>query len=244
MNWDYSRHYARLHPDTPEHDANLLSYVQRHFTAHLPADKGCTVLDVGCGRGYALEWLRTLGYTRLAGIDRDAAQVAFAAGRGLDVRQVDDTLAALRARPDSCDLVLLMDVLEHVPRPEQPGLLRAIHAALKPGGRLLCTVPNGDSPLAGHWRYVDYTHECLFTRESLEFLFGQTGYEVRVVQPLEFLAPPTLGVWPPNRQTLRWWARALSRVQPRLTCLGEYGWKIGWQTPLSANLLACADRAR
>jgi 2-polyprenyl-3-methyl-5-hydroxy-6-metoxy-1,4-benzoquinol methylase len=243
MDWDYSRHYARLHPDTPEHDANLRGYFQRHLAAHLPQARDCTVLDVGCGRGYALEWLRSLGYSRLAGIDRDAAQVAFAAGRGLDVRKVDDTLEELRARPESFDLVLLMDVLEHVPRVDQPHLLAAIRKTLKPGGKVLCTVPNATSPLAGHWRYVDYTHECLFTRESLEFLLGQTGFELTHFQALEFQAAPRFGFWPPNRHTVRWWIRILSRLQPRLACLGEFGWKAGRHVPLSPNLLACAVRA-
>ena len=38
--------------------------------------------------------------------------------------------------------------------------------------------------------------------------------------------------------------RVLSRLQPRLACLGEFGWKIGRSVPLSPNLLACAVRAR
>jgi SAM-dependent methyltransferase len=244
MTWDYSRHYARLHPDTPEHDANLRNYFQRCLAAHLPANKGGAVLDVGCGRGYALEWLRSLGYTDLVGIDPDSAQVAFARNRGHNVTRVEDSMAFLRERPGTCDLVLLMDVLEHVPRTAQPELLRAIHRTLRPGGRLLCTVPNAASPLAGHWRYVDYTHECLFTRESLEFLVGQSGFSVQTVLPLEFVGPPKLGFWPPNRQTARWWARTLSRIPLRLAALGEAGWQNGWNMPLSPNLLACAERAR
>jgi 2-polyprenyl-3-methyl-5-hydroxy-6-metoxy-1,4-benzoquinol methylase len=244
MNWDYSQHYARLHPDTPEHDANLRSYFQRSLAAHLPADKGSTVLDVGCGRGYALEWLGSLGYANRTGIDPDTAQVAFARSRGQKVAQVLDSTAYLCERPETCDLILLMDVLEHVPRANQPELLQSIRGALRPGGRLLCTVPNAASPLAGHWRYVDYTHECLFTHESLEFLLAQTGFTIDRVQPVEFLAPPLLGIWPPNRHTLRWWILKTSRAHPRLVCLGEFGWKKGWETPLSANLLACAIRAR
>lgn len=244
MTWDYSRHYARLHPDTPEHDANLRNYFQRCLAAHLPVDKASAVLDIGCGRGYAIEWLRSLGYTNLVGIDPDAGQVAFARDRGLNVVEVKDSMAFLRERPEAFDLVLLMDVLEHVPRATQPELLTTIHRALRPGGRLLCTVPNGASPLAGHWRYVDYTHECLFTRESLEFVLDQSGFMVEVVLPLEFVGPPHLGIWPPNRQTARWWARTLSRIPLRLACLGEAGWQNGWNMPLSPNLLAVACRAR
>ena len=39
----------------------------------------------------------------------------------LDVTQVEDTEAFLTARPDTYAVILLMDVLEHLPREAQPG---------------------------------------------------------------------------------------------------------------------------
>ena len=179
-----------------------------------------------------------------SGIDPDAGQIAFAAARGLDARQVEDSVAFLRANAGAYDLVLLMDVLEHVPRSAQPDLMAAIHAALRPGGRLLCTVPNATSPLASYWRYVDYTHELLFTGESLGFLLTQTGFDVEAILPVEFIRRPQWLCWPPSRRTLRWWLKSLSRVRPRLAFLGEVGWHEGWTIPLSPNLLARAVRPR
>jgi len=242
MDWDYSRHYARFHADTPEHDAQLHALFQRWLGAHLPADKNTALLDVGCGRGYALGWLQGLGYTQLAGIDPDAGQVAFAQSRGLNVQRAVDTVDFLRGRTGAYDFVQLMDVLEHVPHAAQGALLRAIHAALRPGGRLLCTVPNADSPLASRWRHIDYTHHLLFTVESLEFVLSQTGFRVERLHAAEFIGGPRLLCWPPTRRTLRWWLCRLGRLQPRLACLGELGWHDGWRIPLSPNLLTVAVR--
>ena len=242
MDWDYSRHYARFHSDTPEHDANLKALFHRWLGPHLPKDKNIPILDVGCGRGYALGWLRELGYSHLTGIDTDAGQVAFAQGRGLDVQRTEDSVVYLNSRPSSCDFLLLMDVLEHQPREADRTLLEAIRHTLRPGGQLLCTVPNANSPLANHWRYLDYTHHTSFTYESLEFVLTQAGFHVNGIRPLEFVAGPRLLFWPPARHTLRWWLLQLSRLQPRLACLGELGWHDGWRIPLSPNLLALAVR--
>jgi 2-polyprenyl-3-methyl-5-hydroxy-6-metoxy-1,4-benzoquinol methylase len=242
MNWDYSRHYARRHPDTPEHDANLRSILLQNLGPHLPPDKDVAVLDVGCGRGYALEWLQSLGYRNLIGIDPDAGQIRFAEARGLRVQRTDDSHSFLDARPGCYDVVLMMDVLEHVPIAAQPALLSAINIALRPGGRLICTVPNAASPLADYWRFVDYTHETLFTNESLEFLLTETGFEAKEILPMEFISRPRLLLWPPSKRTLRWWILTLSRLPTRIAFLGEVGWGEGWRIPLSPNLLATAVR--
>lgn len=240
MNWDYSSHYARFHPDTMEHDASLRVLLLRWLGPHLPTDKTVAVLDVGCGRGYALKLLRELGYQNVAGIDLDAGQVAFARQHGLDVEQVAETPEFLRGRPERYDLVLLMDVLEHVAVEEQPALLAAIHASLRRGGRLICTVPNAASPLAAFWRYADFTHRCVFTTYSLEFVLTQTGFRVAPIGPVEFFARPRFLFWLPSRRTLQWTLLRLSRIRPRLACIAELGPERGWRVPLSPNLLACA----
>ena len=58
-----------------------------------------------------------------------------------------DTAAWLRARPDRFAAILLLDVLEHVPRAAQFDLLAALHQALRPDGKLICSVPNANSTL-------------------------------------------------------------------------------------------------
>ncbi|MDB6167534.1 MAG: methyltransferase family protein [Verrucomicrobia bacterium] len=241
MDWEYSRHYARFHSDTPEHDRNLRLLFENWLRPHLPESRAARILDVGCGRGYALEWLRDLGYTRIAGIDTDAAQVTFAKGRGLDVQRVEDSAEFLRPHSVEYDLVLMMDVLEHLPREDDRRLLQAIRDALTPGGRLLCTTPNANSPLSNHWRYLDYTHETSFTVESIDYLLAHAGLRLVAARPLEFCLRPRLWFLP-GRSTLRWWFLRLSRVQPRLACIGEFGWKEGRRVALSPNLLSLSVR--
>lgn len=238
----YARHYARFHPDTPEHDAQLRVLLERWLKPHLPADQSCAVLDIGCGRGYALGLLAGLGYKNLAGIDCDPGQVEFAASRGRPVTLVPDTVQFLRSGGPRYDFILLMDVLEHVPVEAQPALLDAIRTSLRPGGRLLCTVPNAASALASYWRYIDYTHRIAFTHHSLEYALHLAGLEPELIQPVEFITRPRYLFWLPTRRATQWWLLCLSRGWQRIVSIAELGWEQGRQSPLSLNLLAVARR--
>ena len=136
----------------------MSSHHQRILKPHLPLNPDSAVLDVGCGMGFALESLRQLGYRHLEGFDTDNNQVALAQKGGLPVVWAENPLSFLAERAGSKDLILCLDVLEHVPKTGQLGFASAIRQALKPGGRLILTVPNASAALASRWRYIDWTH--------------------------------------------------------------------------------------
>ncbi|HEX2861967.1 MAG TPA: class I SAM-dependent methyltransferase [Lacunisphaera sp.] len=242
MTHDYAQHYARFHPDTPEHDANLRALLRRWLEPHLPADRGIVILDVGCGRGYALAFLRDLGYTALTGVDSDPGQVEFARSRNLPVTLVENTPELLRAHAARYDLILLMDVLEHIPVAQQTEFLSAVTGALRPGGKIIVTVPNASSPLGSYWRYVDLTHRIAFTIYSLHHALTLAGLAVDRIESVEFIARPRFLFWLPTPRAMRWWLLCLMRGRWRLTYLAELGWEQGWGTPLGPNLLAVAGR--
>jgi SAM-dependent methyltransferase len=72
------------------------------------------------------------------------------------------------------DLVLCTEVLEHVLDPSS--LLGEAHAALRPGGRLLLTVP-----FAARWHFVPYDY-WRFTPSSLAHLLERAGFDQIVVR--------------------------------------------------------------
>ncbi|HND61252.1 MAG TPA: class I SAM-dependent methyltransferase [Opitutaceae bacterium] len=243
MSLDYSAQYALFHPDTPGHRQGLTLLHHRMLASRLPADRATPILDVGCGRGYVIEDLRALGYTRVSGIDIDAGQAAHARQRGLDVTHVTRTEEFLTARPGSYGAILLLDVLEHVPRADQPDFLRAISRSLAPGGRLICSVPNAASGIGGYWFHNDYTHQASFTGDSLTFLLSQTGFTNVRCGGIELFPRPRFLFWLPTRRSLAWWFRVCSRLRRRTEFIAELGWERGRSVTLTPNLLATADRA-
>lgn len=242
MNWDYSRHYARFHPDTADDFAGTVGVMDRWLRPHLKGQAG-RVLDIGCGRGYALAALRTMGISFVEGIDTSQEQVSWAESRGLPARLVTDTLGYLAERPQAHDAILLMDVIEHVTPAEQRQFLRAIADSLRPEGRLLLSTPNAASRLAGYTRHLDYTHTSAFTPESLDFLLVHSGFDPAAYEELEVYARPRLLFLAPTPRALRWWALRALRTWRRWELTLEIGRERAARLPVSPAFLAIARKS-
>ncbi|MEZ4269216.1 MAG: class I SAM-dependent methyltransferase [Myxococcota bacterium] len=109
----------------------------------LPRDS--RICDLGCGTGGNLAMLARYGV--VTGVERDpmAARMAReATGFEVQVGTAEQTELA----SDSFDVVCLFDVLEHLPA-EGPALAE-IRRILRPGGRLLLTVPAFPLLWSGH----------------------------------------------------------------------------------------------
>ncbi len=240
---DYSQHYAKFHPADPEHRHGLALLHQRMLRDQLPIERDAPILDVGCGRGYALQDVGALGYTRLSGIDIDPGQVAFARQQGLDVTLVESAEKFLADRAGAYAAVLLLDVLEHVPREQQPSFLQAIARSLRPDGCLVCTVPNAGSSIGGFWLHNDYTHLGCFTADSLEYLLAECGFGPVRCSGVEFFLRPRFLFWLPTPRTIAWWLRSMLRLRQRAVFVAELGWVRGRAVVLTPNLLAVANKA-
>lgn len=155
-------------------DLDHLSY-RAHYLRHLPQDKSARILDIACGAGNLLAFLKQEGYSGATGVDRSPQMAQMARGKGLKVER-GDALEHLQSKPGSWDCVLAMDFLEHLYKDELVALLDAVHAALKPQGIFLAHTVNTDGISWGRMRHIDITHETAFTRYSLEQLFKVTGF--------------------------------------------------------------------
>ena len=110
-----------------------------------------SVLDIGSGTGKILEELKQYGWD-VSGVDGASEAVVWSKKRGITTHQVDFVKNKLPFNNDSYDLVLALDLLEHVPNDEQ--ILQEMYRVLKPGGTAVITVP------AYQWLY-NYWDEML-----------------------------------------------------------------------------------
>lgn len=104
--------------------------------------ENATVLDLGCGRGEAVEIVRDGQAARYLGIDIvrknvERARRAFDWGDFLVGDLLEPPASVLAEAP--FDIIFLLDVLEHLP-PE--ATMRSIRRLTAPGSRVLITMPN------------------------------------------------------------------------------------------------------
>lgn len=237
---DYTRYYQKFHSDTPEHIQGMSRFYQAMLSGFIPADQKIRILDVGCGMGFALRALTDMGYSNLEGIDVDDGQVKVCLKHNLKVTQVPDSIQYLQQRNATYDLILCFDVIEHITHDEQITFLKAIQMALKPRGKLICTVPNANSGLASRWRYNDWTHHISFTEHSLDFILFNAGFEQIKIVETEFFKNPGIKGLIKVKPFLHWLLFLFIRSFRRLEMITELGWKQGSSVPLSLNLLATA----
>lgn len=146
------------------------------LAAHLPPPG--QLLDAGAGRGRFVQAARRAGYDAF-GIEPSRRGAEAARTLGAPVRRAD--IAGAEVDPGSLDGVTLWHVLEHLANPA--GDLRRIHEWLRPGGILLCGVPNLASlqaTLGGErWYHLDVPrHRTHFTVEGLRNLLEASGFTV------------------------------------------------------------------
>src|SRR5215813_4380769 len=158
-----------------------------------PLDRSVTeILELACNKGFLLHALATLGFKRLRGIDLSADDVARAqqiAPHATIIR--GEALQYLNENPNRFDVIVLKALLEHVPKDQIIPLLEAINLSLGPGGMAVIDVPNMDWIAANHERYMDFTHETGFTRESLAQVMRTVFADVSVRPSNE---PPEAGL--------------------------------------------------
>jgi 2-polyprenyl-3-methyl-5-hydroxy-6-metoxy-1,4-benzoquinol methylase len=142
----------------------------------LPRD--APILELGCGQGDMLSFLRQAGFSDVRGIDLSAEQVAIARRRGLDAEVADvfEFLADESAR-ERYRVIVAVDILEHFSKDELMRLVPAIRDALEPGGWLLAQTPNGEGLFPSQVIYGDLTHLTIFTPGSLRQLLRLFGFE-------------------------------------------------------------------
>ncbi|MCW5722907.1 MAG: bifunctional 2-polyprenyl-6-hydroxyphenol methylase/3-demethylubiquinol 3-O-methyltransferase UbiG [Devosia sp.] len=144
--WDPTGKFKPLHKFNPVR----LSYIREHLIRHFGKDgalmrplEGLTILDVGCGGGLLCEPLTRLG-ARVTGIDAAERNIAIARihaeQSGLDIDYRATTSEALVEAGATFDVVLNMEVVEHVDN--VPLYMQSCADLVRPGGLMFTATIN------------------------------------------------------------------------------------------------------
>ncbi|OWU86015.1 3-demethylubiquinone-9 3-methyltransferase [Oceanicola sp. 22II-s10i] len=144
--WDPTGKFKPLHMMNPVRLDYITRQIAEEFDRDLASSRpfaGLRLLDIGCGGGLLCEPMARLGATV---VGADAAERNIPVARlhaeqsGLDIDYRHTTAEAMAAAGERFDVVLNMEVVEHVSDPL--AYLTACHDLLKPGGLHLCSTIN------------------------------------------------------------------------------------------------------
>ncbi len=153
-------------------------YLRHLIRRHFPASRTSRILDIGCGHGALLYFLREMGYSNARGVDGSAEQVQLAEQLGVSGVELGDGMAFLRScESASADAISIFDVLEHLTRQEAFHFVTEIRRVLLPGGLCIGHVPNAEGIFGSRIRYADVTHEQAFTPGSISQMFRALHFD-------------------------------------------------------------------
>ena len=210
--WDPKGKFKPLHKFNPVR----LTYIREHLLVHFGRDgsamrpfEGLTILDVGCGGGLLSEPLARLG-AKVTGIDAAERNIAIARlhadKSGLAIDYQATTSEALAATGRQFDMVLNMEVVEHVDN--VPLYMKSCADLVKPGGLALTATLNRTArayafAVVGAERILRWlpvgTHDWkkFLTPDEIKTLLTRNGLKVTGETGVVF--HPLADEWRPSR---------------------------------------------
>ena len=152
-------------------------FLDKLVAEHFPPDKAAAILDLGCGHGAIIWAAQRAGYIAVSGVDASPEQVAAAKDLGIaGVRQGDLMKTLAEAADATLDAVVLFDLYHYFTRGQQMWIADHVLRVLKPGGRFILHVPNGEALFAGRMRYWDFLADFSYTHASLSQVLKAAGF--------------------------------------------------------------------
>ena len=148
----------------------------------LPSD--AKLLEIGCGTGHNLPMLGEFGSIDALEVDPIARGMA---EKRLRRTVLSSPLPALKGLPDNTyDMIAALDVVEHIP--DDTAALEGIARVLKPGGKLLMTVP------AHQWMWSAHDvvnhHQRRYSKRDFKRLVDQSPLQLESIGYLNSLLFP------------------------------------------------------
>ena len=151
------------------------------------------VLEIGCGKGNTLSYLKDNGYCDwTCGVDLFSDAIESAKEKADEVYQGNIEDMILPIQEGSIDVILCLDVLEHLVNPQK--VIAYLHTLLAPEGLIIASIPNVKHYTAslslvilGKWEYqelgiLDNTHLRFFVKDTAIKLMTSSGLKLEQVK--------------------------------------------------------------
>lgn len=210
--WDPKGKFRPLHKFNPVR----IGYVRDQATGHFGRDGGelrpfggLRILDIGCGGGLLCEPMARLGAT-VVGADASERNIKIArlhaAQSGLDIDYRATTAEALAAAGEKYDIVLNMEVVEHVDN--VPLYMKSCAELVAPGGLLFTATINRTLRARAFAIFAaenvlrwlprgTHSYEKFLTPDEIVALVERNG--LKVVDRIGVVYHPIADEWRPSR---------------------------------------------
>ncbi len=191
--WDPYGNFRQLHKLNPTRLTYIRDQICRHFARHQTTDRplaGLRLLDIGCGGGLLSEPMARLGADVL-GADALEKNIKVASAhadqQNLAIDYRTTTVEQLNQTPDTFDVILNMEVVEHVA--DVQTFLQCCVELLNPGGLMVIGTINrtlkayalaivGAETVLQWLPQGTHRYEKLVRPEEIESALSETGVEL------------------------------------------------------------------
>lgn len=142
--------------------------------------KDKTILDIGCGIGifekYA--WKKAKKIIAIEPCKKDL-KIAKINVRGKKVLFKEETVEYLKGLKEKVDIVAMFDVIEHIPKGTEIGVLEKLNKTLKENGKIILSTPynNFTNFLDIAW-YFGHRH---YTKNRLKNILTKSGFKIKKI---------------------------------------------------------------
>jgi len=147
-----------------------------NITRNVNLNSNTNSLEIGFGNGSFLKFLQN-NNCKIVGIELIPELIKRAKDKGFEAyTDISELPKSIKF-----DLIVMFDVLEHIPQNEIPNFFVQLRSLLADDGVLILRTPNGSSPFGLTNQYGDVTHCTVVTGPKLEYWAQSSGLELDYV---------------------------------------------------------------